>query len=226
MSAALIETTTRRIPNVAALLKRLGDIPPERVRMEPHPGTATEADVMHFSEKDDTQYELVDGTLVEKAMGWGETKLESWLFGLIKDYLREDDIGEAYVGTGMIRLGKGKVRGPDVTVLLWEHVPTDEENAKHPIARTVPDFVVEVISRSNTPKEMARKRKEYFAAGTTIVWQVYPKTKTVEVYTSPGRFRTLGMNDTLDGGTIMPGFRLAVRTLFTPPTKPGTRKRK
>jgi Uma2 family endonuclease len=224
MSATL--TTAHRIPTIADLLSRLGDIPPDRVRSEPPPGTATEADVIRFSEKDDTLYELVDGTLVEKAMGWGETELESWLFGFLANHLREHDLGKAYVGTGMIRLGKGKVRGPDLTVLLWDHVPTDEENAKYPIARTVPDLVVEVISRSNTPKEMARKRKEYFTAGTTLVWQVYPKARTVEVYTSPGRFKTFGIDDTLDGGTVMPDFRLPVRTLFSPPTKPGGRKRK
>lgn len=224
MSATL--TPTRRIPTIADLLRRLGDIPPERVRLEPTPGTATEADAVRFSEKDDTLYELVDGTLVEKAMGWGELTIEGWLYGIIFNHLQEHDIGKAYPGTGMIRLGKGKVRGPDLTVLLWEHVPTDEENERYPIARTVPDLVVEVISRSNTPKEMARKRKEYFAAGTQVVWQIYPKTKTVEVYTSPGRFRTLGTDDTLDGGTVMPNFRLAVRTLFSPPTRPGTRRKK
>lgn len=226
MSLAPTETRTRRVPTVADLLRRLGDIPPERVRLDPPPGTATEADVILYSAKDDTLYELVDGTLVEKAMGWGETKLEGRLYQLFCRHLEEHDLGEAYVGTGMIRLGKGKVRGPDVSVMLWEHVTTAEEDEKNPIARTVADLVVEVISRSNTPKEMARKRKEYFKAGTQVVWQVYPKTKTVEVYTSPGRFRTLGIDDTLDGGAVMPDFRLPVRTLFSPPTKPGGRKRK
>lgn len=224
MSATL--TPSRRIPTIADLLRRLGDIPSERVRLEPTPGTATEADVILFSEKDGTVYELVDGTLVEKAMGWGEIDLAYWLMGLIGDHLREHDLGRVFGGDGLIRLGKGKVRGPDLTVLLWEHVPTPEENEKHPIARTVPDLVVEVISRSNTPKEMARKRKEYFAAGTKVVWQVYPKTKAVEVYTSPGRFRTLGIKDSLDGGTVMPDFRLPLRTLFSPPTKPGSRRKK
>jgi Uma2 family endonuclease len=224
MSATL--TPTRRIPTIADLLRRLGDISPERVRLEPTPGTATEADVVRYSETDETLYELVDGTLVEKAMGWGETDLESWLYGFLNDHVRQHDLGKVFVGTGMIRLGKGKVRGPDLTVLLWENVPTDEENQKYPIARTVPDLVVEVISRSNTSKEMARKRKEYFAAGTKIVWQIYSKTKTIEVFTSPGRFRTLSINDTLDGGPVMPDFRLPVRTLFSPPTKPHSRRKK
>jgi Uma2 family endonuclease len=225
MSATLTKSKTR-LSTVADLLRDLGDIPPERVRLDPPPGTATEADVIPYSEKDNTLYELVDGTLVEKAMGWGETDLEGWLYEILNDHVREHDLGKVYPGTGMIRLGKGRVRGPDLTVLLWDHVPTPDQNEKHPITRAVPDLVVEVISRSNTPKEMTRKRKEYFKAGIALIWQVYPKSKTVEVYTSPGRFRTLGIDDTLDGGTVMPEFRLSVRTLFSPPTKPGGRKRK
>jgi hypothetical protein len=72
---------------------------------------------------------------------------------------------------------------------------------------------------------MARKRREYFKAGTSLVWQVYPKTQTVEVYTSPNRSRTRGIDDSLDGGTLLPGFKLPLRTLFARPTK-GTKRRK
>lgn len=173
MSMALARTKTNtksgKPATVAELLSALGDIDPERIRMEPAPGTATEADVLKFSEKDDTVYELVDGTLVEKAMGWGETDLAYWLIELFNEYLRESDLGRAYGGDSLIRLAKDKARAPDVVVLLWDHVPSAEDNAKHPIARTVPDLVVEVISPSNSRKEIARKRKEYFSARTTLV---------------------------------------------------------
>ena len=159
-------------------------------------------------------------------MGWGEIDITYWLIELFNEYLRESDLGRAYGGDSLIHLAKGKARAPDVVVLLWDHVPSAEDNAKHPIARTVPDLVVEVISPSNTRKEMARKRKEYFSARTSVVWQVYPKTRTVEVYSSPGRFRTVGVNDALDGGSLLPGFKLLVRTLFSPPTGPGQRRKK
>ena len=58
------------------------------------------------------------------------------------------------------------------------------------------------------------KRKEYFEAGTTLVWQVYPKRKEVEVYTTPSLCRTLGLKDTLDGGDLLPGFCLPLTDLF------------
>ena len=78
----------RRIPPAAELFRRLGDVPLDRVRMVPTPGTATEADLIKYSVEDDTLYELVRGTLVEKAMGMGEAKLESWI-QLLGQYLLE-----------------------------------------------------------------------------------------------------------------------------------------
>jgi tRNA A37 methylthiotransferase MiaB len=64
MSLAALASVT--IETVADLLESLGDIPPERIRMRPLPGTATEDDVLavHASEK--RLCELVDGVLVEK----------------------------------------------------------------------------------------------------------------------------------------------------------------
>jgi hypothetical protein len=73
---------------------------------------------------------------------------------------------------------------------------------------------------------MRRKRREYFRAGCRLVWVVYPKTKTIEVYTSPTDFTTLDINDTLDGGEVLPGFKVPVRIIFAPPPAPKSRNGK
>jgi Uma2 family endonuclease len=61
---------------------------------------------------------------------------------------------------------------------------------------------------------MAIKRQDYFAAGVELVWEVNPRSRTVAVYTAPAQFTTLTVADTLDGGTVLPGFTLPVRELF------------
>ena len=76
------------------------------------------------------------------------------------------------------------------------------------------DLAVEVLSRGNTPKEMRRKLGEYFEAGVRLVWFVYPKTQTAEVYTSPTEMRRIGKSQSLDGGDVLPGFKLPLRKLF------------
>jgi Uma2 family endonuclease len=209
MSTAL---AARRPATVADLIASLGDVPLSRVRLDPPPGTATEADLLRLMACEDRLYELVDGTLVEKPMGWKEALLATWLSHQLQKYMETNDLGAVVGADGTLRLRKWLVRVPDVAFVLWEKVPPDDELPQIP--DLAPDLAVEVISPSNTAREMARKRKEYFGAGTRFVWQVYPDRKEVEVYSLPGRSRTLGLTDTLDGGDLLPGFRLPLADLF------------
>src|SRR6266516_2170972 len=71
-----------------------------------------------------------------------------------------------------------------------------------------------LLSPSNTEGEMKRKRREYFAGGALLVWQVYPTTRRVRVYTAPDTFTELGEDETLDGSPVLPGFSLPVRRWF------------
>ena len=73
---------------------------------------------------------------------------------------------------------------------------------------------MEVLSQSNTPGEMAAKRRDYFGAGVELVWEIDPDDRSVVVYTSVSAATTLGAGDVLDGGTVLPGFTLAVADLF------------
>src|SRR6266481_824184 len=108
MSLATLAPPT--VETVADLLESLGDIPPERIRMRPPPGTATEDDVIavHASEK--RLCELVDGTLVEKPMGYEESRLAVELIVTLGVFLRQHDFGTVAGEAGMMRLLTGLVR--------------------------------------------------------------------------------------------------------------------
>ena len=58
---------------VADLLERLGGIAAHRVLLDPMPGEATEQDVIDLHDRENRLFELVDGTLVEKVMGFDES---------------------------------------------------------------------------------------------------------------------------------------------------------
>ena len=71
-------SVTESLPPVislAELVHRLGDIPLERIPAVPHPGSATEEDVFRRPGGEKRLYELVDGVLVEKPMGYYESLL-------------------------------------------------------------------------------------------------------------------------------------------------------
>ena len=88
------------------------------------------------------------------------------------------------------------------------------QDRKAPILDLAPDLAVEVLSKSNSRGEMQRKLRDYFAAGTKLVWYVDPKKRTVRVYTDPDNAATLTEDRTLDGGDVLPGFTLRLRELF------------
>jgi Uma2 family endonuclease len=213
MSTVLDQTTADTIDTLADLLDRLGDIPLYRVRMRPAPGTATEADVLAVNDHEDRLCELVDGVLVEKGMGFRESLLALAISSILRGFIIPRNLGLVVGPDGALKLMPGLVRIPDVSYLSWASIPGGKvpKEAVPPIS---PDLAVEVLSESNTKREMARKRREYFASGTRLVWDVDPEARTVAVYDAPERFRLLAETDTLDGGDLLPGFALRLADLF------------
>jgi Uma2 family endonuclease len=198
---------------LADLLEELGGIDPSRIRFPPPLGTATEKDVLEINDRENRLFELVDGVLVEKAIGALESLLAAMLARHLWNFADEHDLGVVLGADGMLRLRLRLVRIPDVAFISWDRLPGNEFPTV-PIPDLIPDLAVEVISPSNTKKEMARKLREYFQAGVRLVWYVYPKTRTVEVYTALQKVRRLRNNQVLDGGAVLPGFTLSLPQLF------------
>lgn len=199
---------------LAELLDRLGDIPLNRIPFSPPLGTATEQDVIDREARDNRLFELVDGVLVEKAMGFHESLLAVALASILREFVVPQNLGLISGADGMMRLFPGLVRMPDVAFASWGRFP-DRKVPLEPIPDLVPDLAVEVLSQSNTPKEMKLKRSEYFAAGVKLVWIVDPVKRGVTVFTSPDVSTEVANDQTLDGGEILPGFSLSLQDLFS-----------
>ena len=205
--------TATAIETLADLLAQLGGIAPARVRFRPLPGTATEKDVLDMQAHEGRLCELVDGVLVEKGMGFLESYLAGALIEILRGFVKPRHLGLVTAPDGMVRLAPGLVRIPDVAFVSWARLPS-RRVPREPIPDLAPDLAVEVLSESNTADEMARKRREYFAAGVRLVWQVAPLARTVEVYTAPEQVMLLREEDTLEGGEVLPGFALPLRECF------------
>jgi Uma2 family endonuclease len=203
-----------KIETVADLLHQLGDVPPERVLWDPIPGTAMEADVVRYVDGDDKRLvELIDGTLVEKPMGQYEARVGVLVSHMIESFLDSHDLGVTFGADATLRILPKQVRLPDVSFVSWTKLPNRELPAE-PIAPLIPDLAVEVLSESNTRGELARKRRDYFAGGVRVVWQINPDDQTAEVYTTPDVYTPIPADGTLDGGEVLPGFTLSLAKLF------------
>jgi Uma2 family endonuclease len=197
------------IKTLADLRKRLGGVPLDRIWFRPAPGTATEKDVIEVKARENRLCELVDGTLVEKAVGFEESRLAVRLAHLISSHLDRYDLGICVGADGMMRIAPGLVRIPDLSFISWDKLP-GRESPQDPIPDLAPDLAVEVLSEGNTKLEMARKVKEYFEAGVRLVWLIDPKKRIARVHSAVNRSVVVRAGATLDGGDVLPGFVLSL----------------
>ncbi|NOY29197.1 MAG: Uma2 family endonuclease, partial [Planctomycetes bacterium] len=133
------------------LVDRFGPIPIHRVVHDPAPGTATVADVVWLDDHEDRICELIDGTLVEKTMGFLESHLALRIAMLLGDFVNEAKLGIIAGADGMLQLFPGQVRIPDVSFVSWKRLE-GSGFPENPVPLMAPDLAVEVISKSNTPK--------------------------------------------------------------------------
>jgi len=184
-----------------------------RIRIHPSPGTATVQDVLDLEQREGKLFELVEGVLVEKAVGFIESGLAGFLLGVLNAFVLPRNLGIVTGEAGTVELMPGLVRIPDVAFTRWERLP-GRRYPTAPIPRLAPNLAVEVLSQSNTPGEMAAKRQDYFTAGVELVWEIDPDLRTVAVYTSTTQVTSLTAADTLEGGSVLPGFTLPLQELF------------
>ena len=198
---------------LADFLNRVGNIPLDRIRFDPAPGTATVQDVAEILSREGRACELVNGVLLEKTAGYRKSTLALFLSTLLNNFVLPRDLGFVSGADGTVELFPALVRVPDVAFISWNRLP-EGRIPTAPVPAIVPELVVKVLSQSNTPGEMRVKRSEYFSAGVQIVWEIDPGSRTATVYTPSAPAATLQVGDALNGSDVLPGFRLPLADLF------------
>lgn len=197
------------------LAERFGDIPATRICHNPPPGQATEADLVYYQEHEDRLFELVDGTLIEKTMGSHESHVVGKIFLVIANFLEQHPLGIALPADGQLKIRCDAIRVPDVSFISKERV-LNSDFGRQNIASMSPNLAVEVISTSNSRREMDSKLKEYFATGSEEVWYVYPKTHELHQFTSAETQQVWRSAATLTT-RLLPGLELKLAEIFRNP---------
>ena len=166
------------------------------------------------SSKDGTKRELVRGIVVTmSAPGFlhGEVQLNIGL--ILKAFVKSNKLGRVTVESGLrTHYTPDSVRGPDVAFWSVSQVPLDAQLQGLPDGPA--ELCVEVLSPSNTTREMKDKIREYCFAGVKMVWVVDPVGHTVTVYRKPGNGLTLWEDGELSGEDVIPGFTCLVSDFF------------
>jgi Uma2 family endonuclease len=161
-------------------------------------------------ENDDRLFELIEGEIVEKMTTAEHGVIAALIATFINMFLFTNPIGWVAVEARHRPNEKDKrnSRQPDVSFASKEH-----EITKRGAALYIPELCIEIQSPDDSPKLMADKAAFYLANGAKMVWLVYPRKQLVETLTLDNR-ELLGIEDTIDGGDVLPGFTLAVKQIF------------
>ncbi len=134
------------------------------------------------------------------------------LEGIITTYLGIWSVEEgkgaiASSSTGFI-LPNGSTRSPDAAWISTERLSEVPEEELEGFPRLVPDFVVEVRSKTDRLEKLHTKmREQWMAAGVRLGWLLDPETETVFVYRENGSIEVVeSFSGSLSGEEVLPGF--------------------
>jgi Uma2 family endonuclease len=204
-------SSSTSIKNLAQLVDRLGGVPLDRIRLHPYP--ATVQDIVEIQDREGRSCELIEGVLLEKTVGYNEATFAGFILTALNNFLDAHTIGIASGADGTMEIMPDLVRIPDVSFTSWDRLP-GRKRPKQPVPHLAPNLAVEVLSESNTAREMKIKRHEYFVAGVELVWEVDLEARTIAIHRSETDSQVLTEADTLEGGSVLPGFTLPIATLF------------
>lgn len=161
------------------------------------------------------RFELVRGEIVEvPGTGALHNFIVALMFRMIDAFVHERRLGIVATDGASYLLARDPdvVRIPDVSFISRLRVP--ESGIPEGYWPLAPDLAVEIVSPHDSATGLREKVREYLDAGTRLVWVVWPRDRSTTVYTESGEVRELREGDHLDGGDVLPGFRIKVGELF------------
>lgn len=166
---------------------------------------------VNLPENAEKTFELIAGEIVEVPSHPFASKI-GYNFGLeIGGFVKHHKLGHI-TGEAGGYIVAGERYAPDVAFISYIRQPQLAKEGYNP---NPPDLAVEIEFPTTAQSERRLRTKilNYLSVGTTV-WVVYPETHEIEVYVPGKPVRILGINDTLDGGEVLPGFTLTVKTIF------------
>ena len=162
-----------------------------------------------------TRLELVKGKVYEMAPAGGPHGYVAMNIGvLLGVHVRSNGLGRVFAAeTGFIlRRSPDTVRAPDAAFICYDRL--SEGDLPEGFISVMPDLVVEVVSPTDTRREVQEKVEEWLRAGVRLVWVIYPVTRSADVYRSIEDVSHLTEDDRLDGEDVVPDFACRLGELF------------
>ncbi len=160
-------------------------------------------------------YELVEGEITAVTpTGYLHMIVTTRVITQLRNFVDTHQLGEVGGAEGGFYLSPTEMRTADAAFISNEKLARITDPDKYlPFA---PDLAVEVIAPGDTAADIQHKVDTDLQAGTALVWVIYPSLKKVIVYRPDGTARAIPEDGTLDGGEVLPGLAVPVKSLFPP----------
>jgi len=175
--------------------------------------TLLTADALEQMPDDDSvQIELDEGELITMPpAGWRHGRCGVRIITILETFTRARQLGLVYTPDTSFRLKDDTVRAPDVAFIRQDRVAAAHVGD---YIHGHPDLAVEIFSPSDSARQLMRKVKQYFAAGTHTVWIVYPVREEVQILEATGADRLLQGDDPIEAPELLPGFSVPISEFF------------
>ena len=172
--------------------------------------TAAQFDhLLSLPENRERRLELVGGEVIEVVSNNYASLIALYIAARLLTFVEADRLGWVTGADGGYRVA-GERYIPDAAYISRTRQPEPCREAYNPLA---PDLALEVVSPTDEERTLRIKLTNYLAAGTTV-WVVYPQEQEIEIHAPGQPVRILDRTGTLDGGAVLPGFSLAIQTIF------------
>jgi Uma2 family endonuclease len=160
-------------------------------------------------ENRDKRLEFRDGRIVEVVSSFPSSNVTALVLIYLGMFVIQHNSGRVTGADGGYVVGNDRYI-PDGAFTSKARQPDKPTGAYTPVA---PDLVIEVISPTDKNDEIRLKIVNYLRAGTTV-WLFDPEDEHAEVYLVGKPPLRLSKNDTLEGGDVLPGFKLPLKDVF------------
>src|ERR1035437_1836128 len=132
------------------------------------------------------------------------TKVEIWN--------EKHNAGYSFDSNAGFTLPDNSMRSPDVSWIekdRWKNISREDRKR---FAHICPDFVIELVSESDSLKETMKKMEAWIENGCRLAWLIDPENRTTHIYKPMTKPATLPFTETLSGENVLPGFELKFAT--------------
>ncbi|MDQ7027131.1 MAG: Uma2 family endonuclease [Anaerolineae bacterium] len=161
-------------------------------------------------ESTEHDYEFIAGEIVNVVTHPLSSKIAGKFLIHIGSFVYDKELGHVTGADGGYQVGNERYM-PDVGYISFARQAILQSEAGY--IPNAPDLAVEVVSPNDTPRQITVKVSNYLAAG-TVVWVVYPDDEQVDIHIPSKPVHVVTKDDTLDGGTVLPDFKLKLGDIF------------